>query len=204
MPEALAGPGRDEGGDVEPFEAAVSDGQGTGPPRRPDAAEDRLQPDAALVGGEGLDRRAGMALRLLGDRRSKASLSSACASGRAARACRGRGAWIVQPIARSASQPRCSATEASPSSVASTAATFLEVQTPPSSGGLVSRSRSIAGTEGVRIVAFAPFPRRRSPREVGPKRLQRPSSSSTQRGTKPVSRAVSVTGRPGANSQITR
>jgi hypothetical protein len=35
--------------------------------RRPDPAEDRLQADPVLVGGEGLDRRAGMALRFLGD-----------------------------------------------------------------------------------------------------------------------------------------
>jgi hypothetical protein len=38
IPEALAGLGRDEGGDVEPFEAVVSDGDRPLPPRGPDAA----------------------------------------------------------------------------------------------------------------------------------------------------------------------
>jgi hypothetical protein len=91
--------------------------------------------------------------------------------GVAARAWRGRGLWIVQPIARSASQPRCSATFASPSSAAMTAATFLELQTPPSSGGVFSRSRSMSRTSAVRIVASAPLPRRRSPNEDGPNAL---------------------------------
>ena len=58
--------------------------------------------DAVLVGGIGLDHRAGMALRLLGDGAGKLSLNPAWSSGPAARAWRGRGRWIVQPIARSA------------------------------------------------------------------------------------------------------
>ena len=52
-----------------------------------------------------------------------------------------------------------------------TAATFLAVQTPPPSGGVFTRSRSIAKISGVRIRGFAPFRRRRSPSEDGPKRL---------------------------------
>jgi len=36
-------------------------------PRRPDAAEDRLQPDAVLVGGEDFDDLARMLLGLLGE-----------------------------------------------------------------------------------------------------------------------------------------
>ena len=84
-----------------------------------------------------------------------------------------------------------------------TAATFLEVQTPPSSGGRFTRSRSMSSTSGVRIVAFAPFSLRRSPNEDGPNALWRASSSSIQRGAKLVSRAVSATVRPCANSQIT-
>jgi hypothetical protein len=67
VPEALPGLGRDKGGDVEPLEAVVPDGQWPRRPRRPDAAQDRLQPDAVLVGGEGLDHRAWVALRFLGD-----------------------------------------------------------------------------------------------------------------------------------------
>ena len=142
---------------------------GARPPRRPNPAQDRLEPDAVLVSGEGLDHRAGMARRLFGDDLGELFLNLACSSGVAARTWRGRGLWIVQPIARSASQPRCSATFASPSSAAMTAATFLEVQTPPSSGGLVTRSRSASRTSGVRTLAFAPLPRRRSPSEDGPK-----------------------------------
>jgi hypothetical protein len=171
IPDALAGGGRDEGGDVEPFEAMMAAGDRALAARRPDPAQDRLQPDPVLVGGEDLDGRAGMALRFLGDDLGKLFLNAACSSGVAARACCGRGRWIVQPIARSASQPRCSATRASPSAAAITAATFFAVQTPPSSGGRFTRSRSIARIPGVRIRGFAPFRRRRSPSEDGPKRL---------------------------------
>ena len=67
VPEALAGCGRDEGGDVEPLEAVMARRDRPGAARRPDPAGDRLQPGAVLVGGEGLDHRAGMARRLLGD-----------------------------------------------------------------------------------------------------------------------------------------
>ena len=99
IPEALAGGRRDEGGDVEPLEAVVAAGDRALAARRPDPAQDRLQPDAVLVGGEGLDHRAGMALRLLGDGLGEVFLNAACSSGVAARACCGRGRWIVQPIA---------------------------------------------------------------------------------------------------------
>jgi hypothetical protein len=67
IPEALAGGRRDEGGDIEPLEPVVARGDGALAARRPDPTQDRLQPYAMLVGGEGLDYRAGMALRLLGD-----------------------------------------------------------------------------------------------------------------------------------------
>ena len=171
IPEALAGGRRDEGGDVEPFEAVVAAGDRALATRRPDPPQDRLQPDAVLVGGEDLDCRLGMALGLLGDGLREPFLNASCASGVAAPACCGRGRWIVQPMARSASQPRCSATRATPSAAAITAATFLAVQTPPPSGGVFTRSRSIAKISGVRIRGFAPFRRRRSPSEDGPKRL---------------------------------
>jgi len=124
-----------------------------------------------LVGGEGLDDRAGVARDLLGDRVCEVFLNAACSSGLAARTWRGRGRWIVQPIARSASQPRCSATRSRPRVAAIAAATFFAVQTPPPSGGLFTRSRSIARTSAVRIFGWAPLPRRRSPSEDGPKRL---------------------------------
>jgi hypothetical protein len=170
IPEALAGGRRDEGGDVEPLEAVVAAGDRALAARRPDPAEDRLQADPVLVGGEGLDRRAGMALRFLGDDLGELFLNATCSSGDAASACRGRGLWIVQPIARSASQPRCSAIRR-PSSAAMNAATFRAVQTPPSSGGRRTRSRTAASIAGVSTVGAAPFPRRRSPRLPGPKAL---------------------------------
>ncbi len=170
VPEALAGRRRDEGGDIEPFEAVVAAGDRTLAARRPYPAQDRLQADAVLVGGEGLNRRAGMAFRLFGDDLGKLFLNAACSSGVAASACCGRGRCSVQSIARSASQPRCSET-LRPSSAAMTAAAFFAVQTPPSSGGAFSRSRSLSITAGVRTVALAPFFRRRSPRLRGPKLL---------------------------------
>lgn len=45
IPEALAGRRRDEGGDVEPFEAVVAAGDRPLAARRPDPPQDRLQPD---------------------------------------------------------------------------------------------------------------------------------------------------------------
>ena len=170
VPEALAGGRRDEGGDVEPFEAVMAAGDRTLATRRPDPAQDRLQSDTVLVGGEDLDCRAGIALGLLGDGLREPFLKASCSSGVAASACCGRGLWIVQPIARKASQPRCSATQR-PSSPAMKAATFLAVQTPPSSGGRFSRSRTAASICGVSTVGAAPLQRRRSPSLDGPKAL---------------------------------
>ena len=83
------------------------------------------------------------------------------------------------------------------------AATFFAVQTPPSSGGVFTRSRSLSSISGVKSRALAPLPRRRSPRLDGPKALYRASSCSTQRRANPVSAAVSVKLRPCASSQIT-
>ncbi len=44
IPEALAGHRRDEGGDVEPFEAVVAASDRPLAARRPDLPQDRLQP----------------------------------------------------------------------------------------------------------------------------------------------------------------
>jgi hypothetical protein len=63
VPEALSGGRRDEGGDVEPRVAVVVAGDRALALRRTNPAEDRLQPDPVLVGGEGLDRRLGVTLR---------------------------------------------------------------------------------------------------------------------------------------------
>ena len=65
IPVALAGGRGDEGSDVEPLEAVVAAGDRALAPRRLDPAQDRLQADPVLVGGAGLDHRAGRALRLL-------------------------------------------------------------------------------------------------------------------------------------------
>jgi hypothetical protein len=170
IPEAFAGGRRDEGGDIEPLEPVVATGDGTLAARGPDTAQDRLQPDPVLVGGEDLDDRAGVALRFLGDDVAKLFLNSACSSGVGARTCCGLGRWTVQPMLRSASQPRCSATER-PSSAAMKAAAFFAVHTPPSSGGCINRSRSRSRSAGVSTDGDAPLPRRRSPRLDGPKAL---------------------------------
>jgi hypothetical protein len=85
--------------------------------RRPDPTGHRLQAEPVLVGREGLDRRVGMARRFLGDDFGE-FLKASCSSAVAAFGLRGRGFWIDQPIARNASQPRCGASEASPSSSA--------------------------------------------------------------------------------------
>ncbi len=81
-------------------------------------------------------------------------MNAVCSSGVAALAWRGRGRWIVQPMARGASQPRRGATEARPSSAARKAATLPEVQTPPSSGGVRTRSCSRASISGVSSVGL--------------------------------------------------
>jgi hypothetical protein len=66
IPEAFAGGGRDEGGDVEPFEAVMADCHRTQPARGPDPAEDRLQPETVLVGAEDPGGGTRVALRRLG------------------------------------------------------------------------------------------------------------------------------------------
>jgi hypothetical protein len=107
IPVALPRGRRHEGGDVEPFVAVVTAGDGLLPARGPDPAGDGLQPDAVLVRAEERDRPAGMAGFLLGEGRGEFFLKAACASGPAAARFLGRGAWIDQPIACKASQARC-------------------------------------------------------------------------------------------------
>jgi hypothetical protein len=170
IPEAFTGGRRDEGGDIEPLEPVVATGDGALAARCPDPSQDRLQPDPVLVGGENLDDRAGVALGFFRNGVGKLFLNPACSSGVAARMCCGRGRWTLQPMARNASQPRCSATER-PSSAAMKAAAFFAVHTPPSSGGCFNRARSLSRSAGVSTDGGAPLPRRRSPRLDGPKAL---------------------------------
>jgi hypothetical protein len=78
---------------------------------------------------------------------------------------------IDQPTALSASQPRCGATEESPSSPAIQPATFALVHTPPSGGAALKRSRSRSSRSGRSTVATPPLRRRRSPSADGPDAL---------------------------------
>jgi hypothetical protein len=85
---------------------------------RPYAARDGLQADAVLVRGEDLDLFAGVLCRFLGEGVRELFLKTAASSGEADFGFFGRGFWIDQPIAFSASQPRCGATDVRPSSPA--------------------------------------------------------------------------------------
>src|SRR3954447_21248851 len=103
------------------------------------------------------------------------------------------------PTARSASQPRWTATEASPSSPAIHAATLRLVHSPPSGGGPARRARSLSSSAGFRIVGLVPLRRRRSPNASGPPALYRASSFTTHRTPNAV---VEATSRPFASSRI--
>src|SRR3954453_15172528 len=106
------------------------------------------------------------------------------------------------PTARSASQPRWTATEASPSSPAIHAATLRLVHSPPSGGGPPRRARSLSSSAGFRIGGLVPLRRRGSPSASGPPALYRASSFSTHRTPNAVVEATSATSRPFASSQI--
>src|SRR5436305_457226 len=118
VPEHLARGRLHEGDHVEPLEAVVAGRARALAFRRPDAAEDRLQPDAVFVRGENFDDLARMLLRLFGKDGGELFLNASCSSAVARAGCSGRGTWTDHPTARSASQPRWTATEASPSSSA--------------------------------------------------------------------------------------
>src|SRR4029453_7436810 len=98
-------------------------------------ADDRLQPNAVLVGGPDFDRR----VRGLGSRLSdgllQLFLNASRSSGVAEAGWRGRGFCTDQLIALSASQPRWGNTVARPSSPPIQAAPFRLAHTPPSGGG---------------------------------------------------------------------
>src|SRR4051794_7383623 len=123
-----------------------------------------------------------MLLRLFGEDGGELFLNASCSSAVARAGCFGRGTCTDPPSARSASQPRWTATEASPSSSA-------------------SRSRSLSSSSGFRIVALVPLRRRRSPSASGPPALYRASSFSTHRTPNAV---VAATSWPFASSQIAR
>ncbi len=138
---------------------------------RPDPAPDRLQAEAVLVRRPDLDGAVGMRRLGLCDRRLEPPLKAARCSGVAARVCRGRGACGDQPIRRSASQPRCGCALASPRRRAIQAATLGPLHTPPSSGGVRTRSAKAESTPSVSRLAALPLRRRRSPSAAGPEAL---------------------------------
>src|SRR5215213_3020044 len=138
---------------------------------RPHPTPDRLQADAVLIGGKHLERCVGVLGPFLGSDLREPFLKVSCSSGVAAAGWRGRGVWIDQPIARSASQPRCGRSVLRPSSPAIQAATFGPLHSPPSGGGSRRRSRTRARSSGLSTLGGAPFWRRRSPRASGPRAL---------------------------------
>jgi hypothetical protein len=99
---------------VEPLEAMMPECNGTFADRCPHAARNRLQADAMLVRRPDLDLGARMLAPLISGgalqfffRRERSGSLAVCGW-------RGRGCWIDQPIAMSASQPRWSCTDLSP------------------------------------------------------------------------------------------
>src|SRR3954447_1865361 len=167
-PEHLAGDRLHEGGDVQPLVAGVTkcDGPLTlGGPHPPD---DRLQPNAVLVGRPDFDRLVRVLGPLLGDSLFQLFLNVSHSSGVAAAGWRGRGFCPDQLIAFRASQPRWGKTAASPSSPAIQRATLGPVHRPPSDGGVASRSGNRARSSGRSTLGALPFRRRKSPRASGP------------------------------------
>lgn len=106
VPEHLARARLDEGGDVEPLKAVISRSTRPLAGRCPDTADNRLQSDAMLIAGEDFNGLIRMLRCFFLDSNRELFLNSACSSGVARSGCSGRGVWIDQPIARSASQPR--------------------------------------------------------------------------------------------------
>ena len=171
VPEAFSGGRGHERRDVEPSEAMMAGRDRAHADRRPYPSHDRLQSEPVFVGRERFDRDAGMGLGFFGDDLGDFFLKASCSAALAAFGLRGRGFWIDQPIAFSASQPRCGASFSSPSSSAIQRATLPLVQSPPSGGGSFKRTRSRSNNSGFRTVATLRLSRRRSPRAAGPNAL---------------------------------
>jgi hypothetical protein len=168
IPEGLARDRLDEGGHIQPLVAVVTERDRSLALGRPHPAQDRLQPDAVLVGGPDLNRLVRVLGCFLGNNRDQLFLNVSRCSGVAEAGWRGRGFCTDQPIAFRASQPRWGKTAASPSSLAIQRATFGLVHRPPSGGGSRRRSLSLSSRSGLRTEGLVPFRRRRSPRACGP------------------------------------
>ena len=115
IPDGFSARRRDEGGDVEPFVAVMAERDRPLADRRPDAAMNRLQAEPMFIRRPDLDRLVGMLVGFLGERVSEVFLKALASSRIAEFGFFGRGDWIDQPIACSASQPRCCASVSSPS-----------------------------------------------------------------------------------------
>src|SRR3954453_5400958 len=135
---------------------------------RPHPPDDRLQPDAVLVGGPDLDQLVRVLSSRLSDGLLQLFLNASRSSGVAEAGWRGRAFCTDQLIAFRASQPRWGKTAASPSSPAIQAATLRLVHRPPSGGGWVKRVRNRSRSAGLSTLGTPPLRRRRSPSASGP------------------------------------
>src|SRR3954468_1820959 len=135
---------------------------------RPHPADDRLQPDAVLVGGPDLNRLVRVLSSRLSDGLLQLFLNASRSSGVAEPGWRGRGFCTDQLIAFRASQPRWGKTAASPSAPAIQPATLRLDHRPPSGGGASSRARNRSRSAGRSTLGTPPLRRRRSPRASGP------------------------------------
>src|SRR3954462_13852072 len=167
-PEGLARGRPHEGGDVQPLVPVMTQRDRPLTLGRPHPPDDRLQPDAVLVGGPDLDQLVRVLSSRLSDGLLQLFLNASRSSGVAEPGWRGRGFWTDQPIAFRASQPRWGNTAPSPIPPAIQAATLGLVHNPPSGGGSSRRALSFSSRSGLRIEGLVPFRRRRSPRACGP------------------------------------
>src|SRR3954471_8136317 len=104
---------------------------------RPHPPDDRLQPEAVLVGGPDLDQLVRVLSSRLSDGLLQLFLNASRSSGVAEAGWRGRGFCTDQLIAFRAPHPRWDKPAASPSSPAIQAATLRLDHRPPSGGGWV-------------------------------------------------------------------
>src|SRR3954466_15904866 len=168
VPKGLARGRLDEGGGVQPLVPGLTQRDRPRTFGRPHPPDDRLQPEAVLVGGPDLDRLVRVLSARLSDGLLELFLNASRSSGVAAAGWRGRGFCTDQSIALSASQPRWGKTAASPSSLAIQAATFRLDHRPPSGGGWIKRARKRSRSPGLSTLGTPPLRRRRSPSASGP------------------------------------
>src|SRR3954452_16689922 len=167
-PEGLARDRLHEGGDVQPLVPVMAERDRPLTFGRPHPPDDRLQPDAVLVGGPDLDQLVRVLSSRLSDGLLQLFLNASRSSGVAEAGWRGRGFCTDQLTAFRASHPRGGKTAASPSSPAIQAATLRLDHKPPSGGGASSRARNRSRSAGRSTLGALPLRRRKSPRASGP------------------------------------